>query len=330
MIDWQKRKNYFREKLIVLQSFMKNIIITRENCGERIDKFIVHEFFSHTRGYIIRNIKNGTILLNGKLTKPSHILKENDIIEIGTNFKRERLLPNPEVLLDIIYQDPNIIVINKQAGIQVHPSATEKEFTLANGLLAKFPEIKNVHDDSPGAEFRPGIVHRLDKETSGVMVVARNPETFATLKIIFQNRKAEKKYIALVQGKMKEKKGLIVKPIARASTYKKQIIATSKTKTKIRPAVTKYKVIATYGNYSLLEVFPKTGRMHQIRIHLAAIGHPVVGDKIYCPRHLKQSALKTDRHFLHAQQIVFRLFGQKFSFSAPLPEDFSRFLENID
>lgn len=308
---------------------MKKIIINKDDAGKRIDKFLAMEFFSMSRSEIAKNIKNSKALVNSGETKPSYILKENDIIEIDFAIEKEELVANPKIKLDIIFENPNFIVLNKPAGIQVHPSPNEKENTLANGLIVRYPEIANVHDDSTGAEFRPGIVHRLDKETSGLMLVVKNMETFEELKKMFQERKISKKYLAIIYGKIKGKKGEIRKPIARSTKYDKQVIAGSKTKTKIRPAITAYKVIREFGNCSLLEVFPKTGRMHQIRVHLASVGTPVVGDKIYWPKFLKRKFIPCARHLLHAEQLKFELFGEKFSFQAKMPDDFNKFISGL-
>jgi 23S rRNA pseudouridine1911/1915/1917 synthase len=308
---------------------MKIIKIEKNNAGSRIDKFLAQEFFSLSRGEIIKNIKEGKILVNDGSVKPSYHLKETDEIESDISFEREEIIPNNEMKLNIIYSDENIIVLNKPAGIQVHPDSNEKKTTLVNALIYKFPEIKNVHDESLGAYLRPGIVHRLDKDTSGVMVIARNQTSFDELKETFQERRVHKKYIALLHGQIKDRKGIITKPIARAGSYKKQVIAGAKTKTKIRGAVTRYKLLKKLGDYSLVEAEPLTGRMHQIRIHFFSIGHPVAGDKLYRLKSQK-TVTSPERQLLHSSSLDFNLFGQKFSFSAPLPEDFNVFLKNID
>jgi len=308
---------------------MKIIKVEQNNIGIRIDEFLAQEFFSLSRGEIIKNIREGNILVNKGIIKPSYHLKESDEIESAISFEREGIMPSNKIKLNLIYSDDNIIVINKPAGIQIHPDSNEKSNTLVNALLARFPEIKNVHEESLGAYLRPGIVHRLDKETSGIVIVARNQKSFEELKNLFQNRKVRKKYVALVYGQLKDKRGIITKSIARAGNYKKQTVAGLKTKTKIRGAVTEYKQLKRFSNYSLVEVRPLTGRMHQIRIHLFSIGHPIVGDKLYKLKSIKSNFL-AKRHLLHAEQLDFTLFGQKFSFFAPLPEDFNIFLKNID
>ncbi len=308
---------------------MKIIDVEQNNIGIRIDKFLAQEFFSLSRGEIIKNIRDGKIKVNDSAIKPSYHLREGDKIESDISFEREEVFPNKEIKINIIHSDDNIIVINKPAGIQIHPDSNERKNTLANALISKFPEIKNVHDDSLGAYLRPGIVHRLDKDTSGVIVIARNQKSFEELKSLFQERKIRKKYVAMIYGQLKDKKGIITRPIARAGSYKRQVIAGAKTKTKIRGAVTEYKQLKRFSNYTLVEATPLTGRMHQIRIHFFSIGHSIVGDKLYRLKSQKETH-GVKRQLLHAKNLDFTLFGQKFSFSVPLPEDFNIFLKNID
>ncbi len=310
---------------------MKKIRITEKNSGIRIDKFLVEEVFFNelSRGEIIREIKNGKVLVNDKEVKASYILKENDNIEINISQKKNELISSKDVRFKIIYQDQNIIVIDKPSGLKVHPSGFEENDTLVNGLLAKFPEIKNVIDGSQGSELRPGIVHRLDKDTSGIMVIARNRQSFDELKKIFQERKIAKKYLTFVYGHLKNKKNTIKKPIARAENRKKQIIAHKKTRTKIREAVTEYEVIKEFNDYSLVEAMPRTGRMHQIRIHFFSLGNPVVGDQKYKSKKIR-AAKEVRRQLLHAQKLEFELFDKKYSFESELPGDFRAFLDSLD
>lgn len=308
---------------------MKKIIITRENANQRIDKFLAKEFFSYTRGDLIRSIREGKIKVNKKNIKPSYCLKENDEITLDIKAKKSELLSNKNIILKIIFENTDILVLNKPSGIAIHPEAgSEKNDTLVSGLLAHFPKIKSIHDDSPGSELRPGIVHRLDKETSGVLVVAKNKRSLLELKNLFQSREISKKYLALVYGTPENKKGIISKPLAKSADHKKQTVANQRTRNKIREAITEYKVLKSIGKYSLLEVYPKTGRTHQIRIHLSSIGHPVVGDKIYRKENpLTTNTNSSTRHLLHARQIKFELFKKKLSFFAPIPKDFSEFIK---
>jgi 23S rRNA pseudouridine1911/1915/1917 synthase len=310
---------------------MKKIIITEETAGERVDKFLMEEVFlnsGQSRGEIVKNIITGNILVNGKKVKASYALKVGDEIKAKLALKAGELFANPKIKFKLINQDKNIIVIDKPAGISVHPTSFETKDTLVNGLLAKFPEIASVGDGSAGSEFRPSIVHRLDKDTSGVMVVARNQKAFNALKKIFQERKVDKKYATIVFGKMPAKIGVIEKPLAKSASYKKQVIAHKRTKTKVRSAVTEYVVLKEYFGHSLLEVSPKTGRMHQIRIHLTSLGNPIVGDRIYKTK-TNASESRVSRQLLHAKSLRFKLFGKEHYFGADLPEDMQSFLEYL-
>src|SRR3989338_2634061 len=221
--------------------------------------------------------------------------------------------------LSIIYQDNDIVVVNKPAGIAVHKGITEKGETLADWLIEKFPEMKKVWDEP---ELRPCIVHRLDKDTSGVLVAARNQKSFEFLKNQFQKREVVKKYLALVEGELKNNlptgqasNGVIALPIGRSASDFRKKLASDSAKGELREAVTEYKVLEHLPNvghsvsnighsYTLVEAYPKTGRMHQIRVHFKAIGHPVVCDSLYggkrmtCPFGLA-------RHFLHANFLEF-------------------------
>jgi len=220
--------------------------------------------------------------------------------------------------MKIVFEDKNIIVINKPAGLLVHPVKDEKD-TLVDWLIENYPEIKNIGDDIK----RPGIVHRLDKDTSGLMVIAKNQESFNWLKSQFSNRKIEKKYLALVHGMLKEKSGIIAKSISR-SKKKKQTIAPLKD---TKSAITRYKVIKEYENYSLIETRPETGRTHQIRIHLASIGHPIAGDDKY---KFKRQEKLLNRQFLHAFYLKFELpNGNIKEFEIQLPEELKKILEKL-
>jgi 23S rRNA pseudouridine1911/1915/1917 synthase len=219
--------------------------------------------------------------------------------------------------IKIIYEDENVLAINKPAGIVVHG---EME-SVADWIVRKYPEIKNVGDDPE----RPGIVHRLDKDTSGVLLIAKNQKSFEWLKSQFQDRKIKKTYLALVSGKLKADSGLIDLPIGRSKTPLKRL-ASQKARGKLREAITEYKVVKKFDNYTLLEAFPKTGRTHQIRVHFKAIGHPVVGDKLY-----GNPEEKLNRQFLHAQSLELNLQdGSRIKLEADLPEDLKNFLNMLN
>ena len=320
---------------------MSNFIqikITPADVQKRLDKFLADfdwkSFYPKaenlSRGDFIRAIKNKFILVNKYPTKPSYRVSDGDILTIKSeifSLTKQQTVANSKVNFETVFENENLIVVNKPAGLQVHPDYNEKRFTLVNGLLAKYPEISTVQDDKSSlAHLRPGIVHRLDKDTSGLIVVARNQKTFRELKKAFQEKTIRKKYLAIVYGIPKEKRGIIDKPLAKTSNYRRQTVAGKKTKTKIREAQTEYNFLKKLpGNLALLEVFPKTGRTHQIRVHLFSIGHPIVGDKLYKNKQI-QLFPNLNRHLLHAQKIEFKLFGKKYSFSINPPSDFEKFL----
>lgn len=307
---------------------MKKIVITNENVGMRLDKFLAKEFFSMSRGEITRQLKNGKVLVNGKVEKPSYIIEEDDGLEIGLIEKEKALIANDEIYVEILYEDNNLMVINKPAGLQVHPGHLNEKDTLVNWLVAKYPDIVEVHDESEGAWMRPGIVHRLDRDTSGVMVIALSQGSFIELKRVFHDREVEKTYLALVQGIFEKKSGVINKPLARSTTYKKQVIARKNTKTIVREAVTEYQVLGENGEISLIEAKPKTGRMHQIRIHLTSIGHSIIGDVLYGDKKACNEAAK--RQMLHAFRLKFAYKGKKYEFLATIPKDMLEIGKSID
>ncbi len=308
---------------------MQKIIITKDSSGERLDKFLSGGILFDgkiTRSEISRQIKAERILVNGNKVKSGYVLKNNDEINYDFIFTEEKiLLPKENKKLSIIFSDENIIVIDKPAGMQVHPDDNQKENTLVNYLMAQFPEIEGVCDETKEGKLRPGIVHRLDKDTSGVIVIAKNIETFTELKRQFQDKEIEKKYQAIVYGVPSPAEDIIKKSLARSADYRRQVVAGRKTRTKIREAITEFRTLKTLDdNFALLEVSPKTGRMHQIRVHLTFIGHPIVGDKKYFLRGIKRLD-SARRQLLHAQSISFTLFGNTYDFSSPLPADFLDF-----
>ena len=225
--------------------------------------------------------------------------------------------------MKIIYEDNNIIVINKPAGITVHPINELQKNTLVDEILAYYPKIKDVGDDS----LRPGIVHRLDKDTSGLIIVAKNNKSFNYLKKQFQERKVIKKYLALVHGIVKDDKGTITKSIGFSKKDHKKRSALLNDKSK--SAWTEYKVIKRFNNYTLLEVYPKTGRTHQIRIHLHSIGYPVVGDQQY--KFKRQVIPKNlSRQFLHAIYLKFKSVDDKMmELKSELPEELEKILMDL-
>ncbi len=310
---------------------MEKIVIMEKGVGKRIDKFFAEEFFLYSRSEIVKKIKEGKVLLNGKEVKPKYILEEGDEVKIEDfSHEQKKLLPNEKIKIKIVFEDENILVINKPAGLQVHPSDYQQTDTLTNALLSKYSEITGVHDGSVDSYLRPGIVHRLDKDTSGVMVIAKSIEAFDELKKLFKSRHITKKYLAVVCGEVEQDNGVIEKPMARSAGFSKQIIARENTKTKIREATTHYAVIKRYEGYSLLEVVPKTGRMHQIRVHLASLNYPIVGDVIYGSKISSKIDKKiAERQLLHAKTLSFNLGEKHYKFSVKMPKDFKDFLDKL-
>lgn len=253
--------------------------------------------------------------------------------------------------IKILYEDENLLVINKPAGLVVHSDGKSKEETVSDWVLKNYPQTKGVGEPlylnqklkiSPTKIFkenlsgqenqnvihRPGIVHRLDRQTSGVLVIAKNQETFLFLKKEFQSRAVEKTYLAFVYGEIKNDKGKIERPIARSRHDFRQWSAQRGARGKQRDAITEYRVINKTEEVSYLEVKPKTGRTHQIRVHLKAINHPVVCDKLYAPK--REPLLGFNRLALHAQKISFRAPQNKFiEIEAPLPSDFKQAIRLI-
>ncbi|QQG45992.1 MAG: RluA family pseudouridine synthase [Candidatus Niyogibacteria bacterium] len=232
---------------------------------------------------------------------------------------------------DIIYEDKNFLAVNKPYGIVVHPDERHRDGTLAQSIVQKYPEIKNVGDRSARSwQERPGIVHRLDKDTSGLLLVAKNQPAFDFLKNSFQKRLIKKTYLVLVMGELKKKDGRIDLPIARSRKSPMRRVAGRGLAGKEREAATEYRVTKSFNDFTLLEARPLTGRTHQIRAHFAAIGHPVVCDKIYggkkpvCPAGLT-------RQFLHAWRLEFvSPTGAKLMLEADLPEDLDGVLRFLD
>lgn len=235
--------------------------------------------------------------------------------------------------LSIAYEDENIIVVNKPPGINVHPDDFHKEGTLIQFVAQKFPEIKKVGDDPK----RPGVVHRLDKDTSGLLIIAKNQESFEYFKKQFKEKKIKKTYIALVSGKLGEKigeRGRIELPIARSAKNPILRIAKGKTRGELKSAITEYKILKFYGTlsvveFTLVEVYPKTGRTHQIRAHFKALGHPVTGDKLYSKFGHRVSEL-LNRQFLHALSLEFNLpNNSRIKVEADMPDDLKNALNKL-
>lgn len=303
--------------------------VTKEHAGERLDRFVTDRIGNVSRGTVIRAIREGKITVNDQPTKPSRTLREGDRISLPLSLSVEEITaPDASVncTIPILCATEKFVVIDKPPGIQVHPSATEKGRTVTTVLLGQFPELKNVGPDSS----RPGIVHRLDKDTSGVMIVARTQDAYEKLVNAFKKRKMHKEYLALVHGNLKHRTGIINLPIARAPRYTKLKVAHRKFRGRAKDALTRYAVMERFSGYDLVRAEPRTGRMHQIRVHLSSIGHPIVGDHTYYTKvHKRLQHIGAKRFLLHAHTLSFSLDGEDYSFTAPLPPDFRSILEKI-
>lgn len=304
------------------------MIISDIQIGERLDRFLANTLPTTSRTVIQHRIQDGSITVNGKVVVKHYALKAGDTIELSETATQPpiqfTLEANSAVQVNVIDEQPDYVVIHKAAGVIVHPGDGHMmNDTLVSGILAKYPEIADV-GDSP---LRPGIVHRLDKDVSGVMVVARNMKMFAHLKQQFQNRSVVKKYVALVHGVLSQPVGEITLSISRSQRDRKKMAAHRDESGK--PAHTLYSVIQQFQHYALVSVQILTGRTHQIRVHFNAIGHPVVGDTVYKPKKLK-SRLLLDRIFLHAQELHFStLEGKTVEYTVPIPSTLQQIVDDL-
>ncbi len=264
-------------------------------------------------------IRAGFVTLNGKVARPRDLIRDGDEIDLREP-PLEKIDNQPEAIpLEILFEDRDLVVINKPAGLVVHPGAGHREHTLVNALLHHCPTLSGI-----GGKERPGIVHRLDKETSGCIVIAKNDDAHRSLSLQFAARTIEKIYLALVAGKLRRNTGVIEEKIARHPVDRQKMrVATLRG----RAAMTEYRVVRSSGEMSLIECRLHSGRTHQIRVHLRHLGHPVLGDKIYAPKF----AQKFPRQMLHAWKLGFRhpRSGDWKVFEARLPEDFSAAISGL-
>ncbi|MFA5629517.1 MAG: RluA family pseudouridine synthase [Dehalococcoidales bacterium] len=287
--------------------------------GERLDKYIASELADISRSFIQKLITDGKVTVNGQVEKAGFKLTVGDKIIINVPQAETTTLKPEAIPLNILYEDNDLLVIDKPAGLTVHPAPGHPEHTLVNAVLAHFPELT----ESGGERLRPGIVHRLDKDTSGLVLVAKNRAALANLSEQFKSRSVTKIYLTLVKGHLKPENGLIEANLGRDKGNRKRMAITEEGK----EARTRYRVIKYYPEgYSLLEITLETGRTHQIRVHLAAIGFPIVGDETYG---IKSPFIA--RQFLHAHRIGFYLPSTEkyIEFSSELPADLQGVLEKI-
>ncbi len=295
------------------KSAMSKFIVPKEDARVRLDRFLARELPEHSRSRIQQLIRIGFVRLNGATTRPRQLLRTGDKIEV-TEPPPEKIDARPEPIpLDVLFEDNDLIVINKPAGLVVHPGAGHREHTLVNALLSHCPTLSGI-----GGKERPGIVHRLDKDTSGCLVVAKNDATHRELSRQFAERIVEKIYLALVAGKLCKQTGVIEEKVGRHPAHRQRMSVASP---RGRAAKTEYRVIRTGDKASLIECRLHSGRTHQVRVHLHHLGHPVLGDKVYASRLAKDFP----RQMLHAWKLGFRHLGsgEWKNFEAPLPDDFA-------
>lgn len=289
------------------------IIVDEENV--RIDKYLASKT-DYSRETITKMLAEEYILVNGKSIKASYKVKVGDVILIKDGFVKEMSLEATKMDIDIVYEDEYLMVINKDSGVVVHPGAGNSNDTLVNGLLYYNKTL------SKGEEFRPGIVHRLDKDTSGLMIVAKDDKAHELLADDFKNKKIHREYIALLDGVFPQKKAIIDAPIGRSKQYfdKMEVCKDGK------KAITNLEVIKKYKDYTLVKLVLETGRTHQIRVHLAYIGYPVHNDPVY------SNKVCTDfGQFLHSAYLKFKhpITGEVLEFNSKLPEEFQTFIDNL-
>ncbi len=310
------------------------ITINNQSDNKRLDVFLAEELTELSRSQWQKRIKAGEVLVNGKTVSAGYRLKVGDKVKFSNNNKILELTSKKEKAdiknlknIKIVFESDDYVVVNKPAGVVVHPDSKYKEGTLVDWLLKNYLEMKGVGEQAE----RPGIVHRLDKDVSGLMVIARNQLMFEHLKREFQERRVNKEYLALVHGAVKNDEGEIKVPIKR-SKVKGLFVADSTFSAESRAALTRYEVIKRYQHFSLLKVKILTGRTHQIRVHLSSIGHSVVGDKLYVTHdvRIKKKGVELGRLWLHAAKLSFNdLNFRRQQFEAELPDELETFLNQL-
>jgi 23S rRNA pseudouridine1911/1915/1917 synthase len=298
---------------------VRDLIADRD--GERLDRFVARSLPELTRSRVRRLIDEGFVTVDDRLpAKAGAALASGHRVSVTVPPPEPATLEPEAVPLRIVYEDDDLLVVDKPPGMAVHPAPGHSSGTLVHAVLAHCPGLSTV-----GGEGRPGIVHRLDKDTSGLIIVAKNDAAHLSLARQLKERRVEKTYIALVEGRLKQREGVIDAPTGRHPVRRKKMAVVEGG----REARTRYRVLREIDGRSLVEVRPETGRTHQIRVHFAAIGHPVVGDPVYGRG---RPAVPLRRQFLHAQRLAFRhpRTGDRLELEAPLPEDLAQALAELE
>lgn len=295
------------------------IDVSDEETGERIDSFLSGKT-DFTRTRIQQLIKDRNITVNGKPTKSSYKIEENDEIAIEVPEVETTEIKPENIKIDIVYEDSDIAVINKQAGLVVHPAHGHYSGTLVNAILYHIKDLSGIN-----GEIRPGIVHRLDKDTSGLIVIAKNDKVHPALTEMFQEKKIRKTYLAILKGKLNKSEGKIVTQIGRDKNDRKKMTVIDDI-TKGKNAITNYRVISQNNLFTLVKVNIETGRTHQIRVHMRHLGYPILGDSVYGRKDNEK------RQMLHAYKLEFLhpVTGRQMEFTGEIPEDFQKALKKSD
>ena len=315
---------------------VERLAVPAEAAGQRLDRWLAAAFSERSRSEVQRWIREGRVQVDANPAKASQRLEAEQRVRVAIPAVVDSAaLRAEEIPLSIVYEDENVVVVNKPAGMVVHPAPGHKRGTLVNAVLYHCPDIEGV-----GGERRPGIVHRLDKETSGLIVVAKNDRTLRDLQQQFQARTVYKEYLALLEGDLEPPRGRISVPIGRHPVHRQRMAVISQEQSaKARPATTDYQVLSTYSvpvrdntniaRFSLVRAILHTGRTHQIRVHFAWYKHPVVGDTTYGYR---RQRIELDRHFLHAHRLRLRLpnSADEYEFIAPLPRELQSILDQFE
>ena len=284
--------------------------------GGRLDQFLAGQAMKLTRSRLRNLINDGMARLNGLPARPAQKVRRGDLVSLTVPPPQELGVAPQSLPLNVVYQDDQIIVVDKPAGLSVHPGPGHPDGTLVNALLARCPDIQGI-----GGVIRPGIVHRLDKDTSGLMMVAKTEEAHHHLSAQIKDRRVTKGYLALTVGIPQPSRGAVDAPIARDPRNRKRMGVVIGG----REARTRYRVVESFDGHALVELYLETGRTHQARVHLTYLGHPLLGDAVYG----KRSPL-LDRHFLHAHHLAFQhpASGDPLDFSASLPPELASVLES--
>ena len=291
------------------------ILKVKDKC-DRLDRYL-SDNTEYSRSIIQNMINDEYITVNGKVKKASYQLKENDSIEIKDGYIKEMDVKPQEMALDIVYEDDDLMVVNKPSGLVVHPGAGNYDNTLVNGLMY-YTNLSDVD------ETRPGIVHRIDKDTTGLLMIAKNNKAHELLTDYFKNKKVKREYIALLTGEFPHDSATIDAPIGRSLNNRKKMEVTDKNS---KEAFTEMRVLKRYKGYTLVSCILKTGRTHQIRVHMNYIGYPIYNDPVYNNKKASEFG-----QFLHSYKMDFihPISGKEISLTCPLPDEFQRFLDTLE